>query len=89
MGRLWQLGKKSQKKIIDTPTSLPHIETVTTKITIKLSPKGKIYQRQAAKILHVSPEHLNRVINGKVSSPRLMSLYRELVAKHQSRPQNQ
>jgi len=41
--------------------------------------KPAFNQTQAAKILKISREHLNRCINGRRSSKRLMCRYRELI----------
>jgi hypothetical protein len=51
------------------------------------SGKPPFAQGRAARILRVRRETLNRAINAKVPSPRLMSLYRALVAQHSPQPQ--
>ena len=55
-------------------------------LTVNKRRGGKrLSQRRAARILGVSFEHLNRVLRGHRSSPRLVELYNEVIARHQRR----
>jgi predicted XRE-type DNA-binding protein len=58
------------------------IAEMAAKPSINKPRPRKINQRQAARILHVSHEHLNRVIKGKWKNPQLLALYRDLIARH-------
>jgi hypothetical protein len=60
-------------------------QTVRVETNINKPCRRKITQRQAARVLHVSHEHLNRVIHGKEKSPRLLALYNELISQ-QTKP---
>lgn len=44
-------------------------------------PRRKITQRQAARVLRVSHEHLNRVIHGTQKNHPLLALYHDLIAQ--------
>lgn len=46
-------------------------------------------QQWAAKALGVSFEHLNRVLRGHLKNPRLLELYRELMAVDRSNTQGE
>ncbi|HEV2331199.1 MAG TPA: hypothetical protein VGY56_20650 [Verrucomicrobiae bacterium] len=48
--------------------------------------KASMSQTQAARVLHVSREHLNRVLNGKVKSRRLLALYNDLIDRQTTKP---
>jgi hypothetical protein len=62
--------------------------TVAAKSNINKQRQRKITQRQAARVLCVSHEHLNRVIHGKETSPRLLALYHDLIARQPNQPQS-
>ena len=52
-------------------------------MNINTQRRRKITQRQAARVLRVSHEHLNRVIHGKHKNAALLSLYHDLLAQNQ------
>jgi hypothetical protein len=47
--------------------------------------KKRLSQRRAARILGVHWVHLNRVLKGHRSSPRLVNVYNELIARYEQR----